>query len=216
MLQTLTLDYRLNDAYTCLVCELLYYSTLFYKFKQKNVTLNCNRPMPKKKIYFFWKSVGILIDSHSAYKRGFQITAVNWCKWELLSYCRDGSAQARCLCWMSTVQGMGCEAATGTCPISMTCWSGQRQASWLIPLSCTTALLSAPPTCTVTGKSSFSIQVIVAWPYNISSSIYIVAYYEVVYKHVGLPNAISWQSIKLGLVSVLNLLSIENIWFRDL
>lgn len=65
--------------------------------------------------------------------------------------CRDGSARARCLSWMSTAPGMASGVVTDTCVTCVTSWRGRRAGRSSTPPSFTTALLSAPPTCMGTG-----------------------------------------------------------------
>lgn len=69
----------------------------------------------------------------------------------LVWLCRVGSAQARCLSWMSTAPGTACGVVTDTCATCVTSWRGRRAGPLSTPPFFTTALLSAPPMCMGTG-----------------------------------------------------------------
>lgn len=68
-----------------------------------------------------------------------------------LCLCRDGSAQARCLSWMSTVPGMVFEVVTDICVTCVIFWKEQKAGLLLTPLCFTTALLFVPPMFMGTG-----------------------------------------------------------------
>lgn len=65
--------------------------------------------------------------------------------------CRDGSAQARCLSWMSTVPGTEFVVVTGICVTCVICWKEQKLGPLLTPLFYTTASLFAHPMSMGTG-----------------------------------------------------------------
>lgn len=64
---------------------------------------------------------------------------------------RDGSAQAKCLSWMSTVRGMEFEAVTDIWVTCVICWKGQKMEPSLTPLFYTTASLFVLPMFMGTG-----------------------------------------------------------------
>jgi len=122
-LQKLTLDYRLNDIYTCLVSS----ASLYY----------CYLAFRRRRVCCKWVMV---------YVR-------RWCAEKLaMVLCRVGSVPARCSCWTSTVLAMEYAAVTDISATSPTYLTSPSRPRWSTRPSFTTASPSVPHTLTGIGQ----------------------------------------------------------------
>lgn len=129
MLQRLTLDHRLNDTFCCLVSVALPGKSFPGKAEWAG--------------FIYFVGVFFLVCWY----------AVLWspCVFVL---CRDGSAQAKCLSWMSTVRGTEFEVVTDIWVTCVIYWKGQKMELSLTPLFFTTASLFVHPMFMGTGVLS--------------------------------------------------------------